>query len=157
MTYYEKHLDQLCRNKEQELMEKYYGNLVKEAAYERPETIGDYTLDLPLKIEAEYKAFLEQIWPEVAPDDLKGAPLVLEEQKLREIVTTNDREQVAQAHKKATTQTLWERLTNSNHKDVAHYKFLLKEYTRELLSTMRLDFMEEITGNHITGKTFETE
>ena len=40
----------LCKEKEQELLDKYFGNLVKEAAVERPETIGEYTKDLPLKI-----------------------------------------------------------------------------------------------------------
>ena len=64
----------LCKEKEQELIKKYFGNLVKEAAIERPETIGEYTKDLPLKIEAEFKAFLEELWKEAAPDDLKGAP-----------------------------------------------------------------------------------
>lgn len=43
----------LCNKKEQELLNKYFGDLVKEAAIERPETIGEYTKDLPLKIEAE--------------------------------------------------------------------------------------------------------
>lgn len=148
---------QLCRAKEQELMEKYFGNLVKEAAYERPESIGEYTPDLPLTIEAEYKAFLEQLWTEVAPANLKGTPLVLEEVKLRELSTASDRERVAQAFKKASTHTLWENITKSNHKDVTEYKFLLKEYTVKLLSTMRLDFMEEITGDHISCKTFEEE
>ena len=48
----------LCREKEQELLEKYFGNLVHEAAIEMPETIGKYTKDLPLKIEAEYRALI---------------------------------------------------------------------------------------------------
>ena len=157
MTVNANEIDRLCREKEQDLLNQYYGNLAKEAAYEQPETIGDYTPNLPLQIEAEYKTFLEGLWKEYAPDDLKGTPLVLEEQKPRDIVTQDDRELVAQAHQKATTQTLWERLTKSNHKDVTHYKYLLKEYTRELLATMRLDFMEEITGHHIAGKTFENE
>ena len=43
----------LCKEKEQELLDKYFGNLVREAAVERPETIGEYTIDLPLKIEAK--------------------------------------------------------------------------------------------------------
>ena len=57
----------LCREKEQELLEKYFGNLVHEAAIEMPETIGKYTKDLPLKIEAEYRAFLEGVWEQYAP------------------------------------------------------------------------------------------
>ena len=61
---------------------------MKEAAIECPETIGEYTKDLPLNIEAEYHAFLEEMWKEFAPEELKGTPLVLEEQKLRELMTT---------------------------------------------------------------------
>lgn len=55
-------IDKLCKEKEQELLNKYFGNLVKEAAEERPEEIGEYTKELPLKIEAEYKSFLEELW-----------------------------------------------------------------------------------------------
>lgn len=147
-------IEQVCREKEQELLEKHFGNLIHEAVVERPETIGEYTPEVPLKIEAEYIAFLQQLWETEAPAQLKGTPLVLEEQKLRHIVTENDREQVALAHKKATTRTLWERITKTNHKDVRDYKALLKEYTRELLETARLDFMEEISGKHISNKAF---
>lgn len=145
----------LCKEKEQELLNKYYGNLVKEAAVECPETIGEYTKDLPLKIEAEYRAFLEESWKEHAPEKLKGTPLLLEEQKLRKLMTDDDRELIDVAHKDATELTLWERITKSNHKDVTYYKGLLQEYTRDLLLVMREDFLEEITGHHIENKAFE--
>ena len=148
-------IEKLCKEKEQDLLEKYFGNLVKEAAIERPETIGEYTKDLPLKIEAEYKTFLEALWEEFAPDDLKGTPLILEEQKLRELMTDDDREGIEYAYKDATRQTLWERITKTNHKDVTYYKGLLQEYTRDLLLVMREDFLEEITGHHIKNKAFE--
>ncbi len=148
-------IEQACREKERELLEKHFGNLIHEAVVEKPETIGKYTPEVPLKIEAEYIAFLQQIWETEAPDQLKGTTLVLEEQKLRNIVTENDREQVTLAHKKATIQTLWERITKTNHKDVRDYKAILKEYTRELLATARLDFMEEISGKHISNKVFD--
>lgn len=147
----------LCKEKEQELLNKYFGNLVREAAIERPETIGDYTKDLPLKIEAEYRAFLEELWKEQAPENLKGAPLVLEEKKLRKLMTDDDRELIDEAHKDAAEQTLWERITRTNHKDVTYYKGLLQEYTRDLLMVMREDFLEEITGHHIKNKTFEDD
>ena len=52
-------VERYCKEKEAQLLEKYFGNLVKEAALERPETIGEYTKDLPLKIEDEYRAYLE--------------------------------------------------------------------------------------------------
>ena len=145
----------LCKKKEQELIETYFGNLVQEAALIRPETIEEYSQDLPLKIEAEYKAFLEKLWEESAPEELKGTPLVLEEQTLRKLMTDDDRELIDEAYKGAIEQTLWERITKSNHKDVTYYKGLLQEYTRDLLMVMREDFLEEITGQHIGNKTFE--
>lgn len=142
-------IERLCEDKSQVLIDKYFGNLQKEAAVERPETISDYAQDLPLKIESEYKSFLEELWKEVAPEEFKGTPLVLEEQKLRELTTESHRENVDRAYKDATRRTLKERIMQSNHEDVTRYKALLRDYTRELLTVMRLDFMEEITGRHI--------
>ena len=145
----------LCREKEQELLEKYFGNLVSEAAIEMPETLGKYTKDLPLKIEAEYRAFLEGVWEQHAPAELKGTPLVLEERKLRKLMTDDNREEIDAAYKDASTITLWEKITKSNHEDVTFYKGLLHEYTKELLMIMRIDFLEEITGEVINCKAFE--
>ncbi len=150
-----KQIEKLCKEKEQELLNKYFGNLAKEAAIERPETIGEYTKDLPLKIEAEYKTYFEVLWAEYAPEEMKGSPLVLDEQKLRKLMTEDDRELIDEAYKDASEQTLWERITKTNHKEVTYYKGLLEEYTRDLLMVMREDFMEEITGRYIKNKTFE--
>ena len=144
----------LCEEKQNQLLHKYFGNLVHEAAIERPETIGEYTKDLPLKIEAEFRTFLEELWKEHAPAELKGTPLVLEEQKLRLAMTEDDREAIREAFNAASRITLLEKLTKSNHKDVTHYKALLHAYTKDLLMVMRLDFLEEITGRHINCKAF---
>lgn len=51
---------------------------------------------------------------------------------------------IADALKEAQQQTLWEKITKTNHEDVTYYKGLLEEYTRELLFCMRHDFMEEL-------------
>lgn len=150
-------LKALCKEKEQELLNKYFGNLLIEAAIEQPETIGEYTKDLPLKIEAEYKAFLEELWKECAPKELKGTQLILEEQKLRKLMTDDNREMIDTAHKDAMEQTLWERITGSNHSDVTYYKGLLEAYTRDLLLVMREDFLEEITDHPIKNKAFEDD
>jgi hypothetical protein len=150
-----KEIEKLCREKERQLLDKYYGDLVNEAAIIRPETIGKYTKDLPLKIEAEYKTFLEELWGMCVPEELKGTPLVLDEQKLRKLKTDDDREGINDAFKDATERTIWERLTKTNHKDVTYYKGLLDVYTRDLLMVMREDFLEEITGVLIRNKTFE--
>lgn len=150
-------ISNLCETKQNELLNQYFGNLVREAAIERPETIGEYTKDLPLKIEEEFRTFLEDIWREHAPVELKGTPLVLEEQKLRRLMTDDDRELIEPAYKDATEITLWERITKSNHEDVTYYKGLLQEYTRDLLMVMRHDFLEEVTGKHIKNKVFEED
>ena len=147
----------LCETKQNQLLHKYFGNLVHEAAIERPETIGKYTKELPLMIEAEFRTFLEELWKEYAPAELKGTPLVLEEQKVRKLMTDDDREMIGSAYKDATEITLWERITKSNHEDVTYYKGLLLEYTRDLLMVMRQDFLEEITGKHIKNKAFEED
>lgn len=141
----------LCKEKELDLLDKYFGKLDKEAIIERPETIGEYEKELPLKIEAEFKEYLLGIWKEINPDK----ECVFEEQKLRELMTEDDREGIEYAYKDAVEQTIWERITQTNHKDVTYYKVLLKEYTQELLMCMRLDFLEEITGEVIKNKTFE--
>ena len=147
----------LCEEKQNQLLHKYFGNLVHEAAIERPETIGKYTKELPLKIEAEFRTFLEELWKEYAPAELKGTPLVHEEQKLRKLMTDDDREMIEPAYKDATEITLWERISKSNHEDVTYYKGLLQDYTRDLLMVMRQDFLEEITGKQIKNKAFERE
>lgn len=146
----EKDIETLCKEKEQELLDKYFGNLSDEAARVRPETIGEYTKDLPLRIEAEFREYLVGLWKQYSTE-----PLVLEEQKLRWLMTEDDREAIDAAYKDAKRITLWERITKSNHKDVTYYKGLLLEYTKELLMVMRLDFLEEITGKHINCKAFE--
>lgn len=150
-------IEKICKEKEVQLLDTYFGNLVKEASEVRPETIGEYTKDLPMKIEAEYRVFLEDLWKEHAPEALKGTPLVFEEQKLRKLMTDDDRELIDEAHKDATEQTLWERITKTNHKDVTYYKGLLRDYTCDLLMVMRHDFLEEITGHHIKNKAFEDD
>ena len=150
-------IEKICKEKENQLLDSYFGNLVKEASEVRPETIGEYTKDLPIQIEAKYREFLEDLWKEQAPEALKGTPLVLEEQKLRKLMTDDDRELINEAYKDAEEQTLWERITKTNHKDVTYYKGLLQEYTRDLLMVMREDFLEEITGHHIKNKAFEDD
>lgn len=137
-------IETLCRQKEQELLDLHFKTNATS------ETIDGYPLDLPLKIEAEYRLYLAELWKKYS-----DKPLVLEEQKLRTLITEDDREAVATAYEDARRITLRERLTRSNHEDVAHYVALLAKYARELLDIMRIDFLEEITGNHINCKAFD--
>ncbi|MCH5175216.1 MAG: hypothetical protein J1F40_04965 [Prevotellaceae bacterium] len=132
-----------CKEKEQELLDKYFGNLVREAAIERSETIGEYTMDLPLKIEAEFREFLEELWKDAAPEELKGKPLPLEKQTLRRVMTGDEHKGFLYAYKNAIEITLWERITKTNPEDVTYYKGLLEYYTQDLLRIMSRDFWEK--------------
>lgn len=149
----DKIIEKLCKDKEQELINKYFGG----SDNERQETIGELTKDLPQKIGAEYQIFLEELWKEAAPVELKGTPLVLEENKLRQLMTDDNREAVDLSYKDAVRQTLWERVTKTNHEDVNRYIEELVEYSRDFLYVMRHDFMEEVTGEHIKNKAFEED
>lgn len=139
-----KEIENRCIAKQQELLEKYFGNLVHEAAYERPETIGDYVPELPLKVEAEYRAFLEGLWAEIAPNDPRTLDDILDKGHIKDMVTEDDREGVQRAYWDAQRRTLWERVTRSNHKQVTFYKGLLKVYAEELLNSLRIDFIEDL-------------
>lgn len=143
----ESNVETLCREKEQELLDKYFPS---DYGRSDSETIGEYSKDLPLKIESEFRDYLIELWKEYS-----DTPLVLEEQKLRWLMTEDDRESIEEAYKDAKHITLWERITRSNHEDVTYYKGLLYEYTKDLLMIMRQDFLEEVTGKHINCKAFE--
>ena len=147
-------IKELCIKKEKELLDKYFGNIVNEAAHEQPESIEGYDKELPLRIECEYKEFLRTLWEEISPNDPRSLEDILDEQKLRQLMTDDDREAIDNAYNDAAEQTVWERITHTNHKDVTYYKGLLEEYTRELLLCTRCDFLEEATGEEITGKAF---
>lgn len=139
-----KEIENRCLAMQQELLEKYFGNLAHEAAYERPETIGDYVPELPLKVESEYRAFLESLWAEIAPNAPRTLDAILDKWHIKDMVTEDDREGVQRAYRDAQRRTLWERVTKSNHKDVTFYKGLLKVYAEELLNSLRIDFIEDL-------------
>ena len=151
-------LEMKCKESEELIMKKYFGNLVKEAAHYRPELIGEYTPDLPYKIELEYKEMLDFFVKKLFPgDNTIDVNSFLDEEKLRMLITEDDRETIETAYKKASRRNVMERLTRTNHKDVTFYKGLLEAHTKDLLLVMRTDFLEELTGKYIKNKTFEKD
>ena len=81
---------------------------------------------------------------EIKADDQRTIDDLLNQEQLRDKMTEDDREGIAYAYRNAQQRTLWERITQTNHKDVTYYKGLLEEYTRELLFCMKHDFLEEM-------------
>lgn len=149
-------IESQCRNKAEELLDKYFGNLVKEATIERPETIDDYSLELPRQIEAEYYDYLKVLWAEIAPSGSPSFEEIIDKKYLSERMTDDDREIIKPAYDDAVTRTLWERITKTNHKDVAYYKGLLKRYTEDLLTALRCDFMEDVKRSLFKNNEFYT-
>lgn len=137
-------IESQCRSKAEELLNNYFGNLDKEAAIEHPEEIGDYSLELPRQIEAEYYDYLKGLWIEIAPNGSPSFEEILDKKHLSDRMTEDDREIIKSAYDDAVTRTLWERLTKTNHKDVTYYKGLLKRYTEDLLTALRCDFIEDV-------------
>lgn len=137
-------IESQCRNKAEELLEKYFGKLVLEAAVERPETIGDYSPDLPKQIEAEYYEYLKTLWAEITPSGSPSFEEIIDKKHLSDLMTDDDREIISPAFDAAMHRNLWERITKTNHKDVTYYKGLLKRYTKDLLTALRCDFLEDV-------------
>lgn len=137
-------IESQCRNKAKKLLEKHFGKLVQEAAIERPETIGDYSLDLPKQIETEYYNYLKTLWAEIAPSGSPSFEEIIDKKHLSDRMTDDDREIIPPAYDAAMHRNLWERITKTNHKDVTYYKGLLKRYTEDLLIALRCDFIEDV-------------
>lgn len=144
-------IESKCLCKAEELLKKHFGNLVQEAAIERPETIGNYSLDLPKQIEEEYYEYLKTLWAEIAPNGSSSFEEIVDKKHLGDLMTDDDREIIPPAYDAAMHRNMWERITKSNHKDVTYYKGLLKRYTEDLLTALRCDFMEDVR------KTFENQ
>ena len=136
-------IESQCRDKAEELLKKHFGKLVQEAAIERPETIGDYSTDLPKQIEAEYYECLKTLWMEIAPSGSPSFEEIIDKKYLSDLMTDDDREIIPPAYDAAMHRNLWERISKTNHKDVTYYKGLLKRYTEDLLTALRCDFMED--------------
>ena len=137
-------IEKLCKQKEAELIDKYFGNLVREAAIEKPEDIGHYEKDLPLQVESEYFDFLKSLWEKIDVQGKYTLEDILDKRHISVLMTEDDREGINYAYDDAKRITLWERVTKSNHKDVTFYKGLLEEYARELLLCLRCDFIEDV-------------
>lgn len=139
------YITEKCEKKEHELIQKYFGNIVQENLA-KADKIGDYDIGLPKRIEEEYLAFLREIWKENASDDPRTFEEIIDQRHRTEQLTENKRIATHNAYNEAKRISLWERLTKTNHEDVANYKGILKDYTEALLMEIRCDFLEDI-GN----------
>ena len=131
-----------CEAKIKELLDHYFGDLVKEAVVDKPEVLEErFTPELPLKIEEEYLSFLGELKREILPGDARTIEEIIDCPLKREMIRDDYELDVERAYEDAATVTFWEKLTRSNYKDVSFFKGLIKQYTEELLEHMTDDFL----------------
>ena len=131
-----------CQAKIKELLDHYFGDLVKEAVVDKPEVLEErFSPELPLKIEEEYLAFLGGLKREFFPGDPRAIEEIIDCPLKREMIRDDYELDVEKAYENAKNITFWEKLTRSNYKDVTYFKGLVKQYTEELLEHMTDDFL----------------
>ena len=138
-------IEDRCYGKAKELLKKYFGDFAAVSGVVKPETLDSrYTDTLPRMIAEEYRAFLDALWSEIAPEGARGFDEIMDRQRSIDLVHDDYDDFLPSARLSAQTITLWEKITKTNHKDVTYYKGLLKQYTEELLETMAEDFLEDV-------------
>ena len=95
-----KQIENLCITKEHELIDKYFGNIVREAV-EKKDDIGHYDIGLPNRIEDEYLAFLKEIWEKTSLNDSRKFETVIDKRQLSERLTENKRISAEHAYNEA--------------------------------------------------------
>ena len=131
-----------CEAKMKELLDRHFGDLVKDAVVDKPEVLEErFTPELPLQIEEEYLAFLGELKREMLPDDSRSIEELLDCPQRREMIRDDYELDVERAYEEAKTITFREKLTRSNYKDVNFFKGLVKQFTEELLDHMTDDFL----------------
>ena len=136
-----------CTGKAEELLDKYYHNYLLDAAVLRPEILEpEYNLELPRKVEAEFNQFLAILWKELTPQSGKTYEAIMNQHLNMAMSDAEYIPHLKKAKAEAEKNTLWEKITKTNHEDVTHYKGLLIEYTQKVLDNMIEDFIEDINN-----------
>ena len=134
---------QLCIEKRNELLDKYFGQVIEENAVARPETLDNkYSIETPFEAEEEFFAFLEELNRKVNPNDTKPLSELIDRPLKRDMLNEEYQPVIENAYRNAKEITLKEKILKTNHKDVAFFKGLLKQYTEELFEHLINDFLE---------------
>ena len=136
---------QQCNRQMRLIVKKYFGSLINDTILRRPETLSEeYTVELPQKIEQEYRDFLSDLWNHVQIDDPRTFEQVMDKQYVRMSIDGEYRSKLQFAYDQAQHISYWEKLTHTNYRDVNRFKSQLKDYVETLLRQMTDDFLEDI-------------
>lgn len=136
---------QQCNRQVRMLIKKYFGNLINDALLRRPETLTEeYSIDLPQRIEQEFREFLADLWSHIQTDDPRTFEQIMDKQYVRMSIDREYRDKLQTAYANAKHISYWEQLTRTNYRDVNRYKGILRDYVEALLRHMTNDFLEDI-------------
>ena len=132
-------ISRLCLAERERLLNKYFGTLPTDHAL-NIEQIGELTK----YAETEYKHFLGVLWEQVRGTD--GRPLddLLNKRYNRFSLNKEYVAKISTAVTDAEEITLWERITDSNYRDIEHLNALITAYATDLLAHITADFMEDV-------------
>ena len=96
------------------------------------------------RVEEEYKNFLTTLWKDIRPDDERTLDDILDKRYNRLMLARDYTAPIEAAIGDAEEVTLWERITNSNYRDIEQLNALVIAYIRDLLAQITRDFMEDV-------------
>ncbi len=138
-------MEGLLRHEWDDLLEKYFGDIPREAAIDKPQILEtSYNNELPRKVEEEFAKCLEEHWKEWMGEDAPSSRKIKNQEHLLGQVDNQYAASLAESYRKATEVTLWEKVTRTNNRDIIEYKSLLKQYCEDLLSVMIEDFLFDV-------------
>ena len=126
-----------CWNKIDELLKEHFASTSSEVLDPR------YTLDYPLKVAAEMKDYLADLWATEGHQSGKAFEDLMGAGRLNNITYESYLDMIKAAQKEALKITLWEKITHTNHEDVMIFQSILRSCTREILELMVKDFLNE--------------
>lgn len=138
-------LQQLCFSKKHELLESHFNEIALASVYVLPEAdLVDYTARLTSPIEAEYLAFLRDLWNKERGEDKREFEQIMNKEYTRMCTDLAYRDRLTLALRDMQRITLWEQLTDTNYKDENRFRNLLRSYADTLMDNILSDFIEDI-------------
>ena len=93
------------------------------------------------RVEEEYKNFLTDLWKDIRPDDERTLDDILDKRYNRLVLARDYTAPIEAAIGDAEEITLWERITNSNYRDIEQLNALISTYAHYLLAHITADFI----------------
>jgi len=132
-----------CVTRRNEILEKYFGKVQEENATSRAQTLEEkYNRETPFDAEDEFFDFLEDLNREINGSEAKPLSTLIDRPLKRDMLNDEYQPALENAYRNAQEITFKEKILKSNHKDVAYFKGLLKQFTEELLEQLMNDFLE---------------